>query len=203
MCVLIDVTHSVFDILFPRFFYFILRGARTRERSLPNYKRIKENYTMSEWQKELERVRVPHCFSESDIFWVPDDQAFHEHVDVYGKKVGMKKARLEQISDAFCHGFYLWTCQCSDHGEPDIEAEWCQVPRHAVKIMAGEMKKGEKRNYDNCVMVTCGEKKHPNPAISAKAVCYSLRLIKKNMAFEVYDKPNNAGMVIIRPVITT
>ena len=47
---------------------------------------------MTEWQEELERVKVPYRFSEIDIFWVPDDQAFHEHVDVYGKKEGLKKA---------------------------------------------------------------------------------------------------------------
>lgn len=161
---------------------------------------------MTEWKKELERVKVPHHFSEIDIFWVPDDQAFHEHVDVYGRKVksgSTRKSCLEHIGDGggFCHGFYLWTCQCRDHDDSDLEAEWCQIPRHAIKIYACEMKKGEKRNYDNLVTVTCGEKKHPDPTITTKAVCYNLRLVQKNMAFEVYDSPNNVGMVIVQPTV--
>lgn len=161
---------------------------------------------MTEWQEELERVKVPHRFNEVEIFWIPDDQAFHEHVDVYGRKIksgGARKSRLEKIGggEGFCHDFYLWTCQCQDHDNPDLEAGWCQVPRHAVKIYANEMKSGEQRNYDNCATVTRGEKKHPDPNIAAKAVCYTLRLIKKDMAFEVYDSPNNVSMVIIRPAL--
>lgn len=161
---------------------------------------------MTEWQKELERVKVPHRFGEIDIFWIPDDQAFHEHVDVYGriKSGGARKSRLEQIGDdgGFCHGFYLWTCQCQDHDDPDLEAGWCKAPRHAVKIYADEMKNGEQRNYDNCATVTRGKKKHPDPTIDAKATWYMIRLVKKNTAFEVYDSPNNVGMVIVRSVVT-
>ena len=145
---------------------------------------------MNAWQQELRRCKVQDLFTEIDIYWV-EDTDYHQHIDVFG----LSNSSVKQIGDTYCHGFYLWACGCGNHDEPEIVAGWCQTPRHAENIIAGTMNDGETRIIER-VMVTRMRK--PHPKLNTEAVCYQLR-VPSDLSFEVYDKPNNVGMVIIRP----
>ena len=148
---------------------------------------------MNAWQQELLRCRVAKTYREIDIFWI-EDPDYHQHVEVYGRLDA--QANLETVGDAYCHGFHVWACDCPDHDDPEIVAGWCRVPKHATEVFAGEMFPGQPKKV-HAVTITRTRKNHPK--FNVDAVCYQLR-IPDGMVFEVYDKPHNVGMVIIRPV---
>ncbi len=156
---------------------------------------------MNDWVKELERCKVKLVFSEIDIYWA-EDPTYHQHVDVYGKRVDAPHAQFEQIGDSYCHGFFVWACECpDDHSEPVLEAGWCKTPKHASMIYVGmlnDLKYGERRAIGKVTVTKTGQRRHPK--YNAAAVRYRLR-VPARMGLEVFDKPHNVGMVIIRPVV--
>ena len=149
---------------------------------------------MNAWQQELERCRVANRYREIDIFWI-EDLDYHQHVEVYGKL--SETSVLEEVGGGYCHGFYVWDCDCSDdHSDPDIIAGWCKVPHHATEILAGTMSPNESLAIGQ-VTITRSEAVYPR--FNIQAICYKLR-IPNGILFELYNKPNNVGMIIIKPV---
>lgn len=156
---------------------------------------------MNDWIRELERCKVKAIFSEINIYWA-EDPTYHQHVEVYGRRAGEAAAHLEEIGDNYCHGFSLWASECpDDHSEPVIEWGWCKTPKHATTIYVGmlnDLTDGERRRIGKITVTKTGQRRHPK--YNTAAARYRLR-VPARMGFEVFDKPHNVGMVIVRPIV--
>jgi|Deesub1362B_J571_1020462.scaffolds.fasta_scaffold05822_4 hypothetical protein len=151
------------------------------------------------YNENLKKVRVSELFAALFIFFEPEID-YHHHVSVWGlpfSALGKEFSSEQEFEDfmaekvelpvmkkiggPYCLGFNVWSCDCGQHqGQNLIGSGWCPVPRHLVRIDL---------NYAP----------HPEGKYKGKKV---LILILKayGAVFEIYDKPNNVGMVIIKPV---